>query len=53
VGGDRNVVAAGLAYSRLKNAQQQRIVDGWSWLLSTATLSVGGLYTLKISETSE
>ena len=60
---DRNAVEAGLAYLLLPDAPQKLIVDaGIGYAneqrllgnnLSTATLSGGGLYTLKVSNTSE
>ena len=60
---DRNAVEGGLAYSWLQDAPQKLIVDaGLGYAneqrllgnnLSTATLSGGGLYTVKISDTSE
>lgn len=60
---DRNAVEAGLAYSLLEQAPHKLIVDaGLGYAneqrlvapnLSTATLGAGGLYTLKISPTSE
>jgi len=60
---NRNTVEAGLAYSVLEEAPQKLVVDaGLGYAnekrllgpdLSTATLGAGGLYTLKISPTSE
>jgi len=60
---NRNAVEVGLAYSLLQQAPHKLIVDaGLGYAneqrlhgndLSTATLSTGGLYTLKISDTSE
>jgi putative salt-induced outer membrane protein YdiY len=60
---DRNAVEAGLAYTWLQQAPHTLIVDGGLGYaneqrllgnnLSTATLGGGGLYTLKISDTSE
>jgi putative salt-induced outer membrane protein len=60
---DRNAVEAGLVYALLQEAPHKLIVDaGLGYAneqrllgnnLSTATLSGGGLYTLKVSATSE
>ena len=60
---DRNVVEAGLAYALLQQVPHKLIVDaGLGYAneqrllgnhLSTATFGGGGLYTLKISDTSE
>jgi putative salt-induced outer membrane protein YdiY len=60
---DRNAVEAGLVYTWLQEAPHKLLVDaGLGYAneqrlagnnLSTATLSGGGLYTLKVSETSE
>ncbi len=60
---NRNVVQGGLAYSLLEQAPQKLTVDaGLGYAneervlgknLSTATLGGGGLYTLKISDTSQ
>jgi putative salt-induced outer membrane protein YdiY len=60
---DRNAVEAGLAYSLVEEAPQKLVVDaGLGYAneqrllgnnLSTATFGTGGLYALKISQTSE
>jgi len=60
---NRNTIEAGVAYSWIDQAPHKLIVDGGLGYanehrlvgnnLSTATLAAGGLYTLKLSETSE
>jgi len=60
---DRNTIEAGAAYSWIDQAPHKLIVDaGLGYAneqrllgnnLSTATLGAGGVYTLKVSETSE
>lgn len=60
---DRNTVEAGLAYALIDAAPHKLIVDGGPGYanehrlagnnLSTAILGAGGLYTLKLSKTSE
>jgi len=60
---DRNTIEAGVAYSWIDQAPHKLIVDaGLGYAneqrllgnnLSTATLGAGGVYTLKISETSD
>jgi putative salt-induced outer membrane protein len=60
---DRNAVEAGLAYSLINQDMQKLIVDGGIGYaneqrlvapnLSTATLGAGGIYTWKLSNTSE
>jgi putative salt-induced outer membrane protein len=60
---DRNTIEGGVAYSWIEQAPHKLIVDGALGYaneqrllgdsLSTATLGAGGIYTLKISETSD
>ena len=60
---DRNTIEGGLVYSVIEQAPQKLIVDaGLGYAneqrllgpnLSTATLGTGGIYTLKISDTSD
>jgi putative salt-induced outer membrane protein YdiY len=60
---DRNAIEAGVAYSWIEEAPHKLIVDaGLGYAneqrllgnnLSTATLGAGGVYTLKLSDTSE
>jgi putative salt-induced outer membrane protein len=60
---DRNALEAGLAYSLVEQAPHKLVVDGSLGYaneqrlignnLSTATLGAGGVYTLKISPTSD
>ena len=60
---DRNAVQAGLAYSAIAQARQKLVADaGFGYAneqrllgdnLSTGTLGAGGVYTLKISDTSD